>query len=176
MPYQGSRVFLPLNRSALLTPGIHRDMFYCAADISQQLICSIYECSYRALRRFALNCVLCARCVQESGDLFATFSGQLLEGYGKSAHCLQSVCLLRFWFTTCISPNSRHRTTRNQTSRVTGVGDLYPERVLANTPIHAHGVPYIEKAKLPAILYSVTGNTDYLHSAQERALTEWQFR
>jgi hypothetical protein len=41
-------------------------------------------------------------------------------------------------------------------------GDLHPERVLANTPIHAHGVTYIEKAKLPAILYMYTGKEEYL--------------
>ena len=50
-------------------------------------------------------------------------------------------------------------------------GDLHPERVFANTPIHAHGVTYIEKAKLPALLYMHTGNPDYLYfalAAQER--------
>ena len=50
-------------------------------------------------------------------------------------------------------------------------GDLHPERVFANTPIHAHGVTYIEKAKLPAILYMHTGKQDYLRfalAAQER--------
>ncbi|MGD0471193.1 MAG: beta-L-arabinofuranosidase domain-containing protein [Terriglobales bacterium] len=50
-------------------------------------------------------------------------------------------------------------------------GDLNPDRVFANTPIHAHGVTYIEKAKLPAILYMYTGNPDYLRfalAAQER--------
>jgi uncharacterized protein len=50
-------------------------------------------------------------------------------------------------------------------------GDLSPERVYANTPIHAHGVTYIEKAKLPAILFMHTGNTEYLRfavAAQER--------
>ena len=50
-------------------------------------------------------------------------------------------------------------------------GDLNPERVYANTPIHAHGVTYIEKAKLPAILFMHTGNTEYLRfavAAQER--------
>jgi hypothetical protein len=41
-------------------------------------------------------------------------------------------------------------------------GDLHPSRVLANTPINAHGVTYIEKAKLPAILYMHTGNEEYL--------------
>ena len=44
-------------------------------------------------------------------------------------------------------------------------GDLHPSRVLGNTPINAHGVTYIEKAKLPAILYMHTGNEDYLHFA-----------
>jgi DUF1680 family protein len=50
-------------------------------------------------------------------------------------------------------------------------GDLNPERVYANTPIHAHGVTYIEKAKLPAILFMYTGKTEYLRfavAAQER--------
>lgn len=50
-------------------------------------------------------------------------------------------------------------------------GDLHPDRVFANTPIHAHGVTYIEKAKLPAILYMHTGNPEYLRfalAAQER--------
>jgi len=50
-------------------------------------------------------------------------------------------------------------------------GDLHPERVFANTPIHAHGVTYVEKAKLPAILYAYTGKPEYLHfalAAQER--------
>jgi hypothetical protein len=50
-------------------------------------------------------------------------------------------------------------------------GDLHPERVFANTPIHTHGVTYIEKAKLPAILYMYTGDTEYLRfalAAQER--------
>src|SRR5579872_3395873 len=44
-------------------------------------------------------------------------------------------------------------------------GDLHPDRVFANTPINAHGVTYIEKAKLPAILYIHTGNKEYLHYA-----------
>lgn len=44
-------------------------------------------------------------------------------------------------------------------------GDLHPVRVLANTPIHAHGVTYIEKAKLPAILYLYTGKEEYLKYA-----------
>jgi uncharacterized protein len=44
-------------------------------------------------------------------------------------------------------------------------GDLHPSRVLANTPINAHGVTYIEKAKLPAILYMHTGNEEYLRFA-----------
>jgi DUF1680 family protein len=44
-------------------------------------------------------------------------------------------------------------------------GDLHPERVFANTPIHAHGVTYIEKAKLPAILYMYTGKEEYLRFA-----------
>jgi hypothetical protein len=50
-------------------------------------------------------------------------------------------------------------------------GDLNPDRVFANTYIHAHGVTYIEKAKLPAILYMHTGNSEYLRfalAAQER--------
>jgi rhamnogalacturonyl hydrolase YesR len=50
-------------------------------------------------------------------------------------------------------------------------GDLHPERVFANTRIHAHGVTYIEKAKLPAILYMHTGNPEHLRfalAAQER--------
>ena len=44
-------------------------------------------------------------------------------------------------------------------------GDLHPSRVLANTAINAHGVTYIEKAKLPAILYMHTGKEDYLRFA-----------
>jgi hypothetical protein len=44
-------------------------------------------------------------------------------------------------------------------------GDLHPDRVFANTPIHAHGVTYIEKAKLPAILYMHTGKAAYLRFA-----------
>ena len=50
-------------------------------------------------------------------------------------------------------------------------GDLHPSRVLANTPINAHGVTYIEKAKLPAILYMHTGKEEYLRyalAAQQR--------
>lgn len=50
-------------------------------------------------------------------------------------------------------------------------GDLHPDRVFANTRIHAHGVTYIEKAKLPAILYTHTGNPEHLRfalAAQER--------
>lgn len=53
-------------------------------------------------------------------------------------------------------------------------GDLNPERVYANTPIHSHGVTYIEKAKLPAILFMHTGKTEYLRfavAAQERIFT-----
>ena len=44
-------------------------------------------------------------------------------------------------------------------------GDLHPDRVFANTPINAHGVTYIEKAKLPAILYMHTGDKEYLRFA-----------
>lgn len=50
-------------------------------------------------------------------------------------------------------------------------GDLHPDRIFANTPIHAHGVTYIEKAKLPAILYLHTGKAEYLRfalAAQDR--------
>jgi DUF1680 family protein len=50
-------------------------------------------------------------------------------------------------------------------------GDLHPDRVFANAPIHAHGVTYIEKAKLPAILYMHTGDPESLRfalAAQER--------
>jgi DUF1680 family protein len=50
-------------------------------------------------------------------------------------------------------------------------GDLHPARVFANTPINAHGVTYSEKAKLPAILYLYTGNSEYLRfalAAQQR--------
>jgi hypothetical protein len=50
-------------------------------------------------------------------------------------------------------------------------GDLHPDRVYANTPIHAHGVTYIEQAKLPAILYLYTGKSEYLRfalAAQQR--------
>jgi DUF1680 family protein len=53
-------------------------------------------------------------------------------------------------------------------------GDLHPDRVLANAPIHAHGVTYAEKSKLPAILYMYTGNPEYLRfalAAQERVFT-----
>jgi hypothetical protein len=53
-------------------------------------------------------------------------------------------------------------------------GDLHPDRVYANTPIHAHGVTYIEQAKLPAILYVYTGNPEYLRfalAAQERIVS-----
>lgn len=52
-----------------------------------------------------------------------------------------------------------------------GAGDLHPDRVYANSPIHAHGVTYIELAKLPAILYMYTGKSEYLRyalAAQER--------
>jgi uncharacterized protein len=44
-------------------------------------------------------------------------------------------------------------------------GDLHPDRVFDNNPINAHGVTYIEKAKLPAILYMHTGKKAYLHYA-----------
>lgn len=44
-------------------------------------------------------------------------------------------------------------------------GDLHPDRVFANTPIHSHAVTYIEKAKLPAILYVHTGKPEYLRFA-----------
>ena len=44
-------------------------------------------------------------------------------------------------------------------------GDLHPSRVFANTPINAHGVTHIEKAKLPAILFLHTGNREYLRFA-----------
>ncbi len=50
-------------------------------------------------------------------------------------------------------------------------GDLHPTRVFANTPINAHGVTHIEKAKLPAILFLHTGNLKYLRfalAAQQR--------
>jgi uncharacterized protein len=50
-------------------------------------------------------------------------------------------------------------------------GDLHPARVFGNFPIHAHGVTYIEKAKLPALLYIYTGDRSYLRyalAAQER--------
>jgi hypothetical protein len=50
-------------------------------------------------------------------------------------------------------------------------GDLHPDRVYADTPIHAHGVTYIEQAKLPAILYLYTGKPEYLRfalAAQQR--------
>jgi uncharacterized protein len=53
-------------------------------------------------------------------------------------------------------------------------GDLHPDRVFANTPIHSHGCTYIEKAKLPVILYMYTGNSEYLRyalAAQERIFT-----
>ena len=44
-------------------------------------------------------------------------------------------------------------------------GDLHPSRVFANEPIHAHGVTYAEKSKLPAILYMHTGDDEYLRFA-----------
>ena len=44
-------------------------------------------------------------------------------------------------------------------------GDLFPSRVFANTPIHAHGVTYAEKSKLPAVLYMHTGDDEYLRLA-----------
>lgn len=50
-------------------------------------------------------------------------------------------------------------------------GDLHPDRVFAKAPIHAHGVTYSEKSKLPALLYIHTGKQDYLRfalAAQER--------
>ena len=50
-------------------------------------------------------------------------------------------------------------------------GDLHPQRVFANTPINGHGVTYIEKAKLPAILYMYTGDKEHLRfalAAQQR--------
>ena len=50
-------------------------------------------------------------------------------------------------------------------------GDLNPDRVFANTPIHAHGVTYAEKSKLPAILHMYMGNPEYLRfalAAQDR--------
>lgn len=50
-------------------------------------------------------------------------------------------------------------------------GDLHPDRVFSNAPINSHGVTYVEKAKLPAILYMHTGKDEYLRyalAAQER--------
>ena len=44
-------------------------------------------------------------------------------------------------------------------------GDLSLLRVYANTPINAHGVTYAETSKLPAILYTHTGNQEYLRFA-----------
>ncbi len=44
-------------------------------------------------------------------------------------------------------------------------GDLSELRVYAATPIHSHGVTYIEVAKLPAILYCYTGKNEYLRFA-----------
>lgn len=44
-------------------------------------------------------------------------------------------------------------------------GDLSALRVFADTPIHAHGVTYIEIAKQPAILYMYTGKEEYLKFA-----------
>ena len=46
-------------------------------------------------------------------------------------------------------------------------GDLLPMRVIADTPINAHGVTYAETMKLPAILYLYTGKEEYLKFAQE---------
>lgn len=53
-------------------------------------------------------------------------------------------------------------------------GDLHPDRVYANTPIKAHGVTYIEQAKIPAILFLHTGNPEclrYALAAQQRIFT-----
>ncbi len=53
-------------------------------------------------------------------------------------------------------------------------GDLHPQRVFANTPIHCHGVTYSEESKLPAILYMHTGKPEYLRfalAAQERVFS-----
>jgi hypothetical protein len=50
-------------------------------------------------------------------------------------------------------------------------GDLHPDRVFADAPITSHGVTYVEKAKLPAILYLYTGRAEYLRyalAAQQR--------
>lgn len=44
-------------------------------------------------------------------------------------------------------------------------GDLSTLRVIADTPINAHGVTYIETAKVPAILYMYTGKDEYLKFA-----------
>jgi hypothetical protein len=44
-------------------------------------------------------------------------------------------------------------------------GDLSALRVFGATPIHAHGVTYIEIAKQPAILYMYTGKDEYLKFA-----------
>lgn len=44
-------------------------------------------------------------------------------------------------------------------------GDLSALRVFADTPIHAHGVTYIEIAKQPALLYMYTGKDEYLKFA-----------
>lgn len=55
-------------------------------------------------------------------------------------------------------------------------GDLHPDRVFAKAPIHAHGVTYAEKSKLPAILYMHTGKEDYLRfalAAQERVFARY---
>ncbi|HKS75615.1 MAG TPA: beta-L-arabinofuranosidase domain-containing protein [Terriglobales bacterium] len=70
----------------------------------------------------------------------------------------------RAWrgFTTSASPGDRES------------GDLHPDRVFSNAPIRAHGVTYIEKAKLPALLYMYTGREEYLRfalAAQERIFT-----
>lgn len=55
-------------------------------------------------------------------------------------------------------------------------GDLHPDRVFANSHIDAHGVTYAEKSKLPAILFSYTGDAEYLRyavAAQERIFNHY---
>lgn len=45
-------------------------------------------------------------------------------------------------------------------------GDLAEDRVFADAPIVAHGVTYAETAKLPVMLYMMTGKPEYLHFAE----------
>ena len=44
-------------------------------------------------------------------------------------------------------------------------GDLTPENCADGSSIYMHGVSYSEELKIPLLLYSYTGNADYLHQA-----------